>query len=99
LRLSHATSRREFVDKIRQKVRLCGAAPIHFIPPDQLDRSQFAPEEQVSYLNNANVFVPLDDDRDFALAWKSVKCRRKDPADNEILILAVGPTEHLRYHA
>jgi hypothetical protein len=99
LRLSHATSRREFVDKIRQKVRLCGAAPIHSTPPDQLDPSQFAPEEQVSYLNDAGVFVPLDDDRDFALAWRSVKCRRNDPADNDLLILGVGPTEHLRYSA
>ena len=97
LRMSHATSRREFVEKIRQKIRLCGAVPLHSIPYDQLDPSQFAPEERVTYLNESNVFVPLDSDRDFANAWTSVKCRRRDSADNDILILAVGSTEHVRY--
>lgn len=99
LRMSHATSRSEFIDKVRQKIRLCGATPLHSIPPDQLDRSQFASEEMVSYLNEANQFVRLDKDADFAAAWKSVRCRRRDPADSDVLILAVGPTDHLGYAA
>lgn len=97
LKMSHATSRSEFIEKVRQKIRLCGATPIHSIPYERLDRSQFAPEERVSYLNEANVFAPLDSDADFAAAWKSLRCQRRDPADNEVLILAVGPTVHLGY--
>ena len=97
LRMSHATTRRQFIEKVRQKIRLCGATPVHSIPQEKLDPYQFSPEESVSYMNEANKFVALDSDADFAAAWKSVRCRRMDPTDDGVLILAVGPTEYLGY--
>jgi hypothetical protein len=96
IKLSHNMTREVFIDKIRKKIRLCGGSAT-MIPPEHLHPSMFLREENVSYLNESNQFVRLQDDHDFANAWKSVSCSRRDPEDEGILILAVGATDHLDY--
>lgn len=96
LKLSYSTSRLEFVNKIRKKIRLCCTAPLP-IPLEQMPGPYFTEEEHVSYLNEKGQFVRLQSDYDFSMAWKSVNCRRRDPNDEGILILAVGNTDHIHY--
>lgn len=96
LKMSYSTSRREFVDKIRKKIRICSSAYIS-IPPERLHTTRFAEEEQVSYLDARGQFVPLRSDNDFSMAWKSVTCARPNPEDRGLLILAVGPINNPGY--
>ena len=95
LKVSYTASRQDFVDKIRRKIHLSTSAQL--APLENLPTSHFAREEQVSFLNEKNQFAPLEGDHDFSLAWKSVYCKRNDPEDEVILILAVGNTGHLTY--
>ncbi|KAG8800819.1 ribosome biogenesis protein tsr3, partial [Serendipita sp. 398] len=60
IKLPHSSSRVEFVEKVRRKIRLCGAAPTSVLP-EHLPTTRFAPEEQVSFLDEN--YRPFDDDR------------------------------------
>lgn len=95
LKIGYTASRRDFVDKIRRKIRLSTNAQL--APLENLPHSHFVSEEQVSYLNEKNQFAQLKSDHDFSSAWNSVNCKRSDPEDEGILILAVGNTSHLTY--
>ncbi|KAG8835730.1 hypothetical protein FRC17_001521 [Serendipita sp. 399] len=97
IKLPHSSSRVEFVEKVRKKIRLCGAAPPESLLLEHLPTTRFAPEEQVSFLDENYRFSKLTSNEDFLAAWKSVTRPRRDPEDTGVFILAVGPTSHLDY--
>ncbi|CAG7854242.1 Rho guanine nucleotide exchange factor scd1 [Serendipita indica DSM 11827] len=95
IKIPHTSPRAEFVEKIRRKIRLCGAAPA--VPVEHLPATRFSIEEQVSYLDENYQFKKLSTNEDFAVAWKCATRPRKDPEDNGVFIIAVGPTSCLGY--